>query len=800
MSANASQARKDFGSSEFLASQEEMERTLRLFLEPGAVFEIRALKCRRKYSKAFTISGYFDDPAKAAKAATECDREYQPAGIYFLLNPVKPELMARSPNGMTLFPEQTTGDIQITKRRWLLIDFDPKRESGIASTDSEMRMATSKAKAVREYLTEQGWPDPIRGLSGNGGHLLYAVDLNNDEAAEKLIRSILNVLADKFSDSEVEIDRGVYNPARLCRLFGSVNRKGGGTADRPHRLSKLFHVPEKLQTVSIEALRRVAGFDQKEGDNEAYKNSPGQYSEVNADGPGLNVGEWLSDRGVAYIRKDKPTSDGRTVYELKNCLFHPEHGGAPPAIMKDSKGQLSFHCHHDRCSKYRWQDIKQKIGAPSPEHYMRDVESSVDDDGTCRVSLNDTVEPFPLDVFPKPVVRFVREVSQALPCPPDFIALPVIALSGSAIGTTRVIQIKKGWRESPRIFTAGVGDPGSKKSPGLEFAAKSTYARQKKLKSEYDEEYKAYKAELEAWEKSEADDPGPKPEEPLPMKQVFTTDSTIEALAELLDRTKRGIAFIRDELSGWCRSMNQYKSKGSDREYWLSFWSGAPIIVNRKNRKNPIIVTDPFVCVAGCIPPDVLEELADERGREDGFIHRILFGYPNPYPVVWTEEEVSDDAINGFIDIFDRSWMLQPVEAERGEQVPMVVTFTSEGKKVWVEWISGHQKELADPSFPENLRGPWAKMEGYCARLALILQELRLAAQEAESEQVDEQSVAGSWALIHYFKSHARRVYARLRATPEDMRITNAINWIRKQGGKVKARDFLNHHVAGVKK
>ena len=43
---------------------------------------------------------------------------------------------------------------------------------------------------------------------------------------------------------------------------------------------------------------------------------------------------------------------------------------------------------------------------------------------------------------------------------------------------------------------------------------------------------------------------------------------------------------------------------------------------------------------------------------------------------------------------------------------------------------------------------------------------LRAACGEAEPDHVDEVSVAGAWALVDYFKAHARRVYQRLKTTP----------------------------------
>lgn len=116
-----------------------------------------------------------------------------------------------------------------------------------------------------------------------------------------------------------------------------------------------------------------------------------------------------------------------------------------------------------------------------------------------------------------------------------------------------------------------------------------------------------------------------------------------------------------------------------------------------------------------------------------------------------------------------------------------------------MEWINDHYKEQEDPSFPDNLRGPWAKMEGYAARLALILHMCRIASGEVTSEDVDEYSMTGAAALIEYFKSHAKRVYSRLKASPEEKRMMGAVEWIKRQGGKVTARDILRYKVAGVK-
>jgi Protein of unknown function (DUF3987) len=91
--------------------------------------------------------------------------------------------------------------------------------------------------------------------------------------------------------------------------------------------------------------------------------------------------------------------------------------------------------------------------------------------------------PFPVDVFPAPLARFVTEVAASLPCPPDFVAVPLLAVLGAAIGNSRVLQVKPGWHEGPRLFTAVVADPGSKKSPALALVMQPLRERQQQVQA-----------------------------------------------------------------------------------------------------------------------------------------------------------------------------------------------------------------------------------------------------------------------------------------------------------------------------
>ncbi len=167
----------------------EVRRGLDLLNVPGGVVEIRALKIPQQgRGKPFTAAGYFTDLDKAAQAAVALDAR-KAAGVYLVLNETNPALLARSPNQATDHLEPTTSDIDIIRRRWLPLDFDPKRPSGISSTNAEHDAAQAAARECADWLREDaGWPEPILADSGNGWHVLYRVDLPNDEAARRLCK------------------------------------------------------------------------------------------------------------------------------------------------------------------------------------------------------------------------------------------------------------------------------------------------------------------------------------------------------------------------------------------------------------------------------------------------------------------------------------------------------------------------------------------------------------------------------------------------------------------------------------
>lgn len=240
-------------------SPDVLVRTLEqmgLFDGDIAVVELRSLKVPGRG----TVSGYFDNALSLAREAAKLSADPAVQAVYVTLNPVEPECLHKAPNCIRDHAQagSTTSDRDIECRRMLLVDFDPKRPSGISSTDAEHAAALLQARACRDALRRADWPEPLLCDSGNGAHLLYQIELPNDDDSKDLVRQVLLALASQFDTETVDVDKKVFNAARITKLYGTLTRKGEATPERPHRRSAILEGPDGLRTVPVHLLRALA--------------------------------------------------------------------------------------------------------------------------------------------------------------------------------------------------------------------------------------------------------------------------------------------------------------------------------------------------------------------------------------------------------------------------------------------------------------------------------------------------------------------------------------------------------------
>lgn len=414
---------------------------------------------------------------------------------------------------------------------------------------------------------------------------------------------------------------------------------------------------------------------------------------------------------------------------------------------------------------------------------------------------NETVTPdapFPVDVLPEPIRGFVTEAAKAIGCDASYIALPLLSGLASAIGNTHRIALKRGWTEPAIVWTAIVGDSGTAKSPALELGLRPIRKRQHDAMKEHAEAMKQHADALAMherdaahWKKSKSDTPPPaKPEAPI-ADRCWTDDATTEALAVLLQQNPRGLLMVRDELAGWFNFDRYAGGKGGgDAAKWLEMFGGRPMVVDRKTG-GTLYVPRAAVSIAGGIQPETLRRALGQEHRDNGLAARLLLTCPPRKPKRWTEADVNADTEAAVALVFDRLFGLTPETDDDGDERPRLVTLADDGKRAWVTFYNEHAGEQVNLSGDEA--AAWSKLEGYAARLALVVHLTRWAAGDAtlrDPARVDEASIAAGVVLARWFGDEARRVYAILGESDEGRESRRLAEWIERKGGTATVRDL----------
>ncbi|RYI27945.1 hypothetical protein EVU96_15955 [Bacillus infantis] len=368
---------------EAAATKEMIMESLSMLKRDGDVIELRILKTAKG-----TVSGYFNDYQELADAAVEYDGKI-PA-IYFTLNPVKPDLLSRAANRIVHRAKHTTSDADIECRRWFPIDFDPVRPSGISSTDEEHQAAHTLAKEVQHFFTDRGWSEPVVADSGNGAHLLYPINLPNDDESTMLIKQALEALDFKFSNESVNVDKSVFNAARIWKLYGTMACKGDHTEERPHRLSQILTYPEELKEVSLEQLKALADLCPK-----MQTKGKSSFKKSNTE-EGFNLEEFIEEHELD-VAFSSPWKDGATKYVLSTCPWNESHTNQSAFIIRFANGGIAAGCHHNSCSEENWQTLRKKF-EPNWNPSSHNEESKKESQADILIRASDTAEFFQNDL------------------------------------------------------------------------------------------------------------------------------------------------------------------------------------------------------------------------------------------------------------------------------------------------------------------------------------------------------------------------------------------------------------------
>jgi len=422
--------------------------------------------------------------------------------------------------------------------------------------------------------------------------------------------------------------------------------------------------------------------------------------------------------------------------------------------------------------------------------------------------------PFPTEVLPEPMREYVQVAARAIGCDETHVAVPLLSGAAAAIGNSRAIQLKRGWTEPAILWTAIIGESGTQKSPALRAALRPVHKRQKELNDEYKakrEEYKIrlaeYEEQLRSWKRPPRGnalltEKPQKPEEPR-LGHCVCHDVTIESLAEILQDEPRGVLLECDELATWFGSFDRYRQKAAahDAPRWLFMFHAQALKVDRRTGEpKHIYVWRASVSITGAMTPDAFRCAIGKEHRENGLLARLLVVYPPRREKRWTEAETPPELEDRIDELFGKLYDLEPASGDKTEMTPQIVTLSDEAKRLWVEFYNEHNEEQRE--MVGDLAAAWSKLEGYAARLALVVHCVRSVMDTSiDALKLDAESMRAGIALVRWFANETKRVYPLLDESPEKRDRRRLVELIERKGGAVTVREIQRtswrHRTAG---
>ena len=743
---------------------------LSVVFTPDDVIELRALVTGgRKHTDAGYFDGeHWDDLANHAARLSACG-----AAVYVTLNPVDPQLLNRYNNRIEQYVSSTTADKQVSRRRRLLIDLDPVRLAGTSSTDAQLEASGLKAREIYRALKREGWPAPLVAMSGNGFHLLYAIDLPNDDASTSLIKAVLAALAERFDDEQTKVDRSVFNAARICKLYGTVANKGDHTATAPWRLSKLLKTPERV-VVTVDQLRSLVS------------EMPAAVNRVTSVGMRLsgefNLENFLTRHAMEY---SVDLHAGRERFKLAVCPFNTEHVRGEAAIFRDRAGVLGFKCQHDSCSGKGWRDVRALLDGVSAAvsvvsvGVLPGVLSTSWPLPTPLPNALPPVDPFDADLLPVALRSWVMDIAHRMQCPPDFPAVAGVVALSSLIGARAVVQPKArdDWQVVPNLWGAAVGRPGVKKSPALSEALKPLHRLQAT-------EFELWQTAHDAWELdckvatlqgsgNEKKAKGIAHRDPAAARALLApvatvaeptarrfivNDVTVEKLGELMQQNPWGTMSYRDELYGLLTGLDKQGQEGS-RAFYLQSYDGNQGYTFDRIMRGTVHI--PRLCLAmiGGIQPGRIQEYV--RGAvaggsaDDGLLQRFgLLVWPDTTgDFVHVDQWPDTPARNTAWAVFDR---LAQLEAASDTE-PKVWRFDDVAQALFVEWLVPFENEIRGDDLHPAMVSHLSKYRKLIPALALVF---ALIDTPDSGGVIHEGELIRALAWGEYLRTHAHRLYA----------------------------------------
>lgn len=426
-----------------------------------------------------------------------------------------------------------------------------------------------------------------------------------------------------------------------------------------------------------------------------------------------------------------------------------------------------------------------------------------DEPGDVVVELAETTAPWPtpdplpdtlpavpnLDavLLPGALRPWLEDIAERVQCPIEYPAVGAMVALSAVVGRQLGVRPRQrdDWTVVPNLWGAIVGRPGQLKSPALAEAMRPLRALEAVAKERHERDMVEYRAkhtvnEAAANEAKKAVAKAVKEGNrqrahelalaaadgdtaPPARCRYVTSDSTVEALGELLAANPRGILVHRDELVGWLSGLDREGREGS-RAFFLESWNGDGGFTYDRIGRGTIDIDAVCVSILGGIQPGPLGAYLRGTLRggagDDGLLQRFqLVVWPDAPQAFrdvdrWPDSAARDSAREVFerLDEIDA----KAVGAEQdGEGLPYL-RLDNAAYALFREWRAELEQRLREGDEHPAFEATLAKYRSLVPSLALLIHLV----DAPDGGPVTEYAMLRAIAWAAFLEQHARRLYA----------------------------------------
>jgi hypothetical protein len=397
---------------------------------------------------------------------------------------------------------------------------------------------------------------------------------------------------------------------------------------------------------------------------------------------------------------------------------------------------------------------------------------------------------FPVGALPASLHDWLHRAAHGAGVTVDHVAVPLLGIASSLIGTARRIKASRSWSEPMTCWAGVIGFSGTGKTPGIDVTKRALAQVERDSRSKVAELRRAhqtrverFKAEQKKWKaevEAAVEAGSPPPQMPVsavdPGKfvapRLHVSTGTIERFAELLLARPQGVLRLSDELSGLFLNMSRY-SNGQDNEFWLEAWNGNPYTVENMGRQ--LAVDHLLIGVVGGLQPDKVAK--SFSGDLDGMYARFLFAWPRePGFQELTDEvaEVEPEIVNALTRINNL-----PEKTEEGALVVRSIELSGPARDEFEQFRQF--LHLGKEQLDGREREWWAKGGAHVLRLAGTLAYLNWAfAGGPEPSLIEAEFVQAAIQLVRdYFWPHSRAALRQIGLSDRHANARRALRWMR---------------------